>query len=154
MRIYTINFTNVTINAAQDLFLVLPGTNKPVQLVEFGLWADAAAALAQARVTLRRFSAVVTNGSGGAAIATPTKLGASSDGAPGFTARTNDTVLATSSGTNEILKPFAFNVLNGLLYAPLPENRSLFLPGEACVLRLDTALTATVCDGYMDFAEF
>jgi hypothetical protein len=142
-RLYTVTFTNVTVSAAQDLFYIKPAADKPVY-VEFvsltvvGGTADAADAqeeLLDLRVV--RLPATVTVGSGGGAF-TPLPL-MSADAAAGFTARINDTTIATSSSSLQVLHADGMNSRVGFQYLPAPEHRLPVSNAAAIVVRLTGA---------------
>lgn len=110
-RTYAITFTDVAVTAAQDLFGVLPATQKPIKIKELTISqgsdvGDAAEEILQ--VTIRRGNTTV--GSGGSA-ATPVPLNTNA-GAAGATARVNDTT-AASAGTAVTLRSEKFNIRSG-----------------------------------------
>jgi hypothetical protein len=152
LRPYSVQFNNVSISAAQDLFGIYCGANMAVVLMEFQLSADASSAVAELRLLIKRLPATVTAGSGGTA-PTPAALG-SSDSASTFTARANDTTRATTSGTAVNLFAASINVLNGWQFLPPPEYRPTFRPNEACIIGMEVAPgAATVFDGYVVVGE-
>lgn len=120
-RRYAVIFDAVAVTAAQDLFSIAPGDDKPVnihalyisQTTELG---DAAEE--QLRVNIIRGH--ITVGSLGTAV-TPVPLDPG-DPVAGFTARANDTTIA-SAGTPVTLHADAFNVRAGMVYIPTPETR-------------------------------
>ncbi len=121
MRMYTVQFENVAVTAAQDFFYIAPADDKPIaihacylsQSTELGDTAEE-----QLRVQIIRGHATV--GSGGSA-PTPVAL-YPNDGAAGFTARVNDTTIA-SAGTAVNVHSETFNVRAGWVYMPTPEMR-------------------------------
>jgi hypothetical protein len=146
-RVYTVQFNNVSISAAQDLFGIYCGANMAVKLWEFQLSADASTSAAELRLLIKRLPVTVTSGSGGTA-PTPGAI-LSSDAAATFTARANDTTRATTSGTAVNLFAASINVLNGWQFLPPPEYRPSFKPSEACIIGMEVAPgAATVFDGY------
>jgi hypothetical protein len=151
---YSINFAGFSMaSAAQELFTIAPADDAIVELLEFGLWADAATSVAQCRVGLRRMTGTITAGSGGAS-ATPV-----CDWNPALSAaatcRVNDTTLATQTGgADTLMLPFAFNALNALVWLPAPEYRPRFRQGELLVLRALTGFgSTTTISGYLKFRE-
>lgn len=107
-RIYAVTFTG-TITAAGgdvDYFSFQAGDDKPIklrglllsQISEVGDTAEEGL-----RVTIRRMGATFTVGTGGSAITAAAPVHDSADIAWGFTARANDTGVATTSGTNQVL---------------------------------------------------
>jgi hypothetical protein len=98
-RVYSVTFENVTISAAQDLFSFKGSTGKTTKLkrILFGMTNTTIQTAQGLRIRGRYFPATMTQGSGGTA-PTPTPADPG-DAAASFTARVNDTVQATSSGT-------------------------------------------------------
>ncbi len=140
-------------SAAQEFFTAAPADDKPFELMEFGLFADAATSLLQCRVGVRRLTGTVTPGSGGSSF-TPLSLGRSGD-TFGGTCRVNDTTIATQTGgADSLLLPFAFNALNGLVWLPPPEYRPRFIQGEMMAIRAQTGFGSTVTvSGYAILRE-
>lgn len=142
-RAYTVTFTAVAVTATQDLFYVKPAADKPCileycSISNVGGTADAGDAQEELlRVEVIRLPATVTVGSGGSA-PTPRAL-AVNDSAAGFTARVNDTTVATTSGTAQTLIADGFNVRAGYIWLPAPEHRIVVANAEAVVVRLNLA---------------
>lgn len=142
-RLYTVSFTAVSVSAVQDLFYVKPAADKvcfleAVYLSNVGGTADAGDAQEELlRLEIIRLPATVTAGSGGTA-PTPRAL-AVNDAAASFTARVNDTTLATTSGTAQTMHADGFNVRVPYVYLPPPEHRILVANAEALVVRLNLA---------------
>lgn len=142
-RLYTVSFQNVAITAVQDLFLLLPGSSKVIAIQSFELAQITKNTVEILRIRLKYLPATVTNGSGGGA-ATPRPV-TPGDGAATFTARTNDTTPATSSGTAYDLWADQWNLVNGALWVPPIAGRPFVIaPGAACVLGLDTNPAASM----------
>lgn len=148
-RIYYVNFENVAVSAAQDLFEVTPADDKPVRL----LWARVSNVVSevseQLRIRVKRLPATVTSGSGGS---TPTiQKAVSADASAGFAAEANNTTPATTSGTAQVLWAEGFNVLTGWDWLPTPECVPVFVQGEALIIDLPTApgsstnMSGTIC---------
>ncbi len=146
-RIYAVPY-NGTITAAggdTDLLSLQPADDKPVKLRGFRLAQYTEVGDGQEeglRVTVRRMSATFTVGSGGSAVSSATPPSDSADTAWGFTARCNDTTVATTSGTNLVLEELGWNVRNTPCDFWYPDVQ--FCPkakqGEALVIRLETTL--------------
>lgn len=141
MRLYTVTFANVSVAAAQDIFYLNPAANKPVKLhavylSNVGLAADAGDAQESFdRVEIIKLPATVTVGSGGTA-PTPTPI-LTNDTAAAFTARVNDTSLATTSGTALTLHADGWNERSwGPFYLPPIEHRPVVANGQAIVIRM------------------
>jgi hypothetical protein len=142
-RAYTVTFVAVAVTATQDLFYIKPAADKPCIIEQFsvsnvGGTADAGDAQEELlRIELIRLPATVTVGSGGTA-PTPNPI-AVNDAAAGFTARVNDTTVATTSGTAKTLLADGFNVRVPYLWLPVPEHRIPVSNAEAVVVRLNLA---------------
>jgi hypothetical protein len=133
-RLYTVTFVGVSATAAQDLFYIKPAADKPcileaVYLSNVGGTADAGDAQEELlRLEVIRLPATVTAGSVG-----------TNDTAAGFTARVNDTTVATTSGTALTEHADGFNVRVGWIFTPPPEHRIMVANAQAVVVRLNTA---------------
>jgi hypothetical protein len=154
-RAYVVEFHNVTLTTAggdQDLFYIKAAADKicvieGVYLSNVGVAADAGDAQEELhRIEIMRIPATVTAGSGGNAM-TPNPL-ATNDTAAGFTARINDTTVATTSGTALWLHSDGWNVRVPYVYMPPPEHRPIVANAQAVVVRLASTLTDDiVCNG-------
>jgi hypothetical protein len=115
-RQYAIPFENIAVAAAQDLFSIAPADDKPIVIT--GLSLDNVGGVADAgdtqeemlRLAIIRGHATV--GSGGSS-ATPRPIPYTSGQAAAFTARTNDTTIA-SAGTAVTAAAFGWNTRAGL----------------------------------------
>jgi hypothetical protein len=120
-RMYTISFTGVAVTAAQDLFALVPGANRPVRIAGIMLSQTTDYGDAQEEglpLLLRRGQTTV--GSGGS-VGTAVRIDAS-DAAAGFTARVNDTTQA-SGGSPEVVFADSWNVRMPYLVMFPPEMR-------------------------------
>lgn len=151
-RLYTVQFENVAVSAAQDFFSFTAADDKPLQLhavylsqsTEMG---DAAEEFL--RVQIGRGHTTV--GSGGSA-PTPQVLDPGAT-ASGFTARANDTTIA-SAGTNVVLHSETFNVRAGWLYLPTPQMQPKTHQGAGLlVVRLVAAPTDPLTMGGTAYIE-
>lgn len=142
-RLYAVTFTAVSVSAAQDLFYVKPAADKIIALERVTLGvvggtadaADAQEELLDIRIV--RLPATVTVGSGGGAF-TPLPIPAN-DAAAGFTARINDTTIATTSGALQVLHADQMNNRVGFDWFPAPEHRLPIANAQAIVVRLTGA---------------
>jgi hypothetical protein len=154
-RLYAVEFHNTTLTTAggdQDLFYIKAAADKPciieaVYLSNVGVAADAGDAQEELhRIEIIRVPATVTAGSGGGAM-TPNPM-MTNDAAAGFTARINDTTVATTSGTLLWLHSDGWNVRVPYVYMPPPEHRPAVANAQAIVVRLGSTLTDDiVCNG-------
>lgn len=141
-RPYSVNFVAVAVTAQQDLIYLKPAADKIIILeaVYIGLsggTADAGDAQEELLdIEIIRVPATVTVGSGGSSM-TPNPL-LVNDSAAGVTARINDTVKATTSGTLKVLHADGMNTRVPYAYVPPPENRHVVANAEALVVRLNT----------------
>lgn len=142
-RLYTVTFTAVSVTAAQDLFYIKPAADKVCileawYLSNVGGTADAGDSQEELlRIEVIRLSVTVTVGSGGTA-PTPTPV-AVNDTAAAFTARVNDTTVATTSGTAATLHADGLNIRVPTPWVPVPEHRFPVANAQAIVVRLNTA---------------
>lgn len=138
-RIYTIVYSG-TLTAAgtdSDLFTILPADDKPCRLIGLDLGQSSEVGDVQEenlRISIIRLPATVTNGSGGSSV-TPNPVD-SHAAAAGFTARGNDTTLATTSGTAATLVETAWGVrVNPEKWWPDDRVQIIFYQGEALMVR-------------------
>jgi hypothetical protein len=157
-RAYAVEFHAVAVAAQQDLFYIKPAADKvcvieALYLSNVGGTADAGDAQEELlRIELIRVPATVTVGSGGGAM-TPNPT-ATNDTAAGFTARINDTSVATTSGTLLNLHSDGWNVRVPYVWMPPPEHRLLVANAQAIVARLvSTPADSVTCNGTMIVRE-
>jgi hypothetical protein len=142
-RIYTVGFQNVTISAVQDMISITVGTSKIVAILSVNIGQVTATSVANQRIRLRYLPVTVTAGSGGSAV-TPRPF-VSGDAAVTVTARQNDTVQATTSGTAVDLWDDQWNVVNGFLWVPpVPSRPPVIGISGAFIVSLDTAPSSLV----------
>lgn len=136
-----VSFENVSVGAAaMDLFTLTPGT---LNLCILGIEADNVAGTAAAGDSNEQFGRLsiirgyTAAGSGGS-VATPRVTVPSTTA--GFTARVNDTTVA-STGSPITCHAFGLPTRAGVLYRPGRLMRWHVAPGELLVVRLLAALT-------------
>lgn len=139
-RIYTVQFSGVSVSAVQDLLAVYSGASMAFAVHSIQVGQITQTAVEAVRISLVRLPATVTTGSGGSA-ATPRPTSAT-DSAATVTARRNDTVQATTNGTAVTLLADAFNLVNGYQWIFPPDDRPVAKLSEAIVLSLDSAPAA------------
>ena len=155
-RIYSAGFDTVSIGTAvQDIFSLLAGTTKGIQLHHIHLEASGITTAAQIRLRLKRGTATVTQGSGGS---TPTPGFVDSGDTLAATAvlHCNDTSQATTSGNfTTLLEYFNWNVLLPFDYMPGPEDedRETGLVNQALILDLPAVIVATTVSGFIKWRE-
>jgi hypothetical protein len=141
-RLYVVEFHNVSVTAQQDFFYIKPAADiicfvEEIKLAVAGGTADAGDAQEELYdIELIRLPATVTAGSGGT-VFTPTPM-ARNDSAASFTAHTNDTTVATTSGTALNIDSDGMNSRSPYLYLPAPEHRPVVANANAIVSRLKT----------------
>jgi len=112
---YTVFFTNVAVAVAQDFFSLVGAAQKPIEIVGLQFSQVGVADVGDAQEEMLSFIICrgnTTVGSGGTApTPNPVKIGSA---AAGFTARVNDTTVA-SAGTLVTLHSDAFNVRAGYM---------------------------------------
>lgn len=146
-RIYAATYTG-TITVAggdTDLLSLQPASNKPVRLRGFRLSQISEVGDTQEeglRVSILRLPATFTVGSGGGVITALPTLADAADQVWSFTARANDTTVATTSGTAQILEEIGWNERNSPCDFWYPD--AAFCPkvknGEGLIIRLQTTL--------------
>lgn len=127
-RVYTVRFTNTSLTAAMPFVFVNPkatGAGSALEIISCRLSQSANATSAQERVEIfTQASAFPTMVS---ATPVPTKFGDPASGITGGTTGAAGLIgvagTAVGAGTKTIVLSDAFNVLNGWLYIPLPEER-------------------------------
>jgi hypothetical protein len=151
-RSYSVQFSNISVSAVQDLIALICGASMSIELHGVVIGQITGTSVQNLRISVKRMPATVTNGSGGSA-PTPQKL-LRGDAAATVTARANDTVQATTSGTAIVLHSDVFNTVNGYQFFWPPQDIPTFGLSEACVLSLDTAPTSTMnMSGTLYFGE-
>jgi len=125
-RVYAVTFENVTVSAAQDLFSLQPADDKPVEIVSIHLsnvggTGDAGDAQEELlRLLVRRGHTSV--GSGGSSVTAAAPIDSSAGATWGFTARVNDTTIA-SAGTTQDLFADGWNIRVPYQQVFLPDAR-------------------------------
>ena len=156
MRIYSAGFDTVGVGTAvQDIFSLLAGTTKGIQLHHIHLEAASITTAAQVRLRLKRGTATVSQGSGGTA-PTPGFVDAGDTLASTATLHCNDTTPATTTGNfTTLLEYFQWNVLLPFDYMPGPEDadRETALVSQALILDLPAVITATTMSGFIKWRE-
>lgn len=159
-RIYTIPFTG-TVTAAggdTDLWSFQPATDKTILLRGFTLGQISEVGDTQEeglRITVKRLPATFTVGSGGSLVTAAAPIADSAGNTWGFTARTNDTTVATTSGTAQVLDEFGWNERNTPYEHWYPDRD--FCPyaknGAGLVIRCETTLADDMTFSGVAFVE-
>lgn len=151
---YTASFSSVAVSAAQDLFEILVPSDACLVLTMLEVTQSSEEQDAQDEqlpVSIRRVTGSPTSGSGGS---TPTPAPLQGGyAASGVTCEANNTT-QLSGGTNTVAHKLSFNVRNGLLYMPLPENRIVISPSTRLLVELESAPADEVTmDGSITWLE-
>lgn len=159
-RIYPVPFSGTITNAGgnTDLWSFQPAANKPIKLRGFTLGQTSElgdAAEESLRITVLRLPATFTVGSGGSAVTAAATIGSSNDTTWGFTARTNDTTVATTSGTAQTLDDVAWNIRNAPYERWYPDAQ--FSPGafnaQGLIIRCESTVTDDISFEGVAFVE-
>lgn len=144
-RIYAVPFNGTVTNAGgnADLWSFQAASNKPIKLRGFKLGQISEvgdAAEEGLRITVKRMPATWTVGSGGNAVTAAAPMRSSADSVWGFTARTNDTTVGTTSGTAQVLDEIGWNERNSPLetWYPDAEYCPQAFNGQAIVIVMET----------------
>ena len=144
-RMYAVPLSGTITNAGgnTDLFSLQPADDKPIRLRGFTLGnvSEVGDAAEEAlRVTVSYLPSTFTVGSGGNAVTAVAPIDDNAGTVWGFTARTNDTTVATTSSTLVVKDEFAWNIRNSPYERWYPDER--FCPAatqtHGIVVRLET----------------
>lgn len=141
-RIYSVTKSGTAVTAVQDLLAITATAGMAFKVHEVVISQTGQTTVGNLNFSLKRLPTVVTTGSGGTAI-TPQKMN-NGDASAVATARANDTVQATTSGTMSLLRAEAWNPINGYQYMPYPDDQPIIAPNQAFVVSLDTAPAASI----------
>lgn len=150
-RIYAVPYsgTLTTAGGNTDIWSFSPAANRSINLRGFtlGQTSEIGDAMEEGvRVTVTRLPVTFTVGSGGSAVTAVASPASSLDTVWGATVRTNDTTVATTSGTAQVLDEFGWNLRNSPYEHWYPDER--FCPGafngQGLVIRLETTLADDV----------
>ena len=112
-RVYTVQFDNVSVSAAQDLFEITPADDKPIDIVGLFLSQTGVADVGDAAEELLPLQIIRGHATGGSGGSAPTPVPVDPvDTAAGFTSEVNNTTIA-STGTTTTLHSDNFNVRVG-----------------------------------------
>lgn len=141
-RLYGVEFHAIACTAQQDLFYFKPAADKVIsiemiKIAASGGTADAGDAQEELfDIECIYLPSTVTAGSAGSSFTPVPK--SINDAAAGFTARTNDTTIATTSGTAANRDSDGMNSRIPYIWLPPPEHRDLVANAAAFVCRLKT----------------
>lgn len=131
---YSVVFEEVAVTAAQDLFEINAAADSIVVLHSFEISQSSDAGDAADEQLALLVHQGSTSGSGGSTpTARPFELG---DAAFGGTVETNNTTQSTEGNQ---LYAAAFNIRNGFIYLPPPEQQIKISPSDRLIVELQTA---------------
>src|SRR3954469_1266244 len=120
-RTYNVVFRGVSVSAAQDLCSAYAGASMALEVISVTLGQITQTSVENLQLSVKRLTATVTAGSVGNAF-TPS-LDTDTDSAATFTARINDTTVATTSGSTAYLHADVVNLVNGYQWIFPERNR-------------------------------
>ncbi len=121
-RVYSAEFADVAVTAAQDLFNLLPAVDKPVEIHSVILSQNTEVGdAAEEGLLIKLQRGATTAGSGGSEPA-GTPLGSINNAADAATVHANDTT-ETSAGTIVDVHSESWNIRTPFVYMPPPEDR-------------------------------
>jgi len=136
-RTYNVVFRGVSVSAAQDLCSAYAGASMALEVISVTLGQVTASTVEALALSVKRLTATVSAGSAGSAF-TP-NLDTDTDAAATFTARINDTSIATTSGSTAYLHVDVFNLVNGYQWIFPERARPSCKLSEALIFSLDSA---------------
>jgi hypothetical protein len=137
-RAYTIRSSNVSVSVVQDLLSIQTTSGMVCEIDELVAGQVTATTIGNLNCSFKRFSGAYSIGSAGTSVTPRPHL--FGDSAATCTGRANDTT-QTSGGTSVTLDSDVFNVVNGYVKLPAPEDRWSFTLSQAFIWSLDTAPT-------------
>jgi hypothetical protein len=143
-RRYSVSTENVAVSAAQDLAQILGAAGKILKIKRCHVGAtDTTLVTAQSlRLRASFLPTTVTNGSGGS---TPTPRPIDpGDAAASFTAKANNTTIATTNGTETTLETWGVHIFQGLDHVFPAGAEPTIGPSESFVFELLSTVSGTV----------
>jgi hypothetical protein len=150
-RIYSVPFNGTVTNAGGnvDLFSLQPADDKPIRLrgLRLGQISEVGDAAEEGlRITVKRMPATFTVGSGGSSVTAAAPNSDPNGTVWGFTARVNDTTVATTSGTAQVLDEIGWNERNSPYETWYPDND--YCPGASQASAIVVVQETTAADDY------
>lgn len=134
-RVYVVNLIATSVSGAITLVQLKAGSEAGLEIIRASIAQSGSTTSAQQRVQLLRKSAAATVTSFTPVPANPNDAAAKAVGGTSATG-TN----ASAEGTDgDVLVADVFNVLNGWLYLPVPEERPAVAPGGIIALKFPAA---------------
>lgn len=132
------SFAGVSASAAQDLFYILASSAVPIRLHRLSLSTSGQTSPGNLIISVQRYTATVTAGSGGSSL-TAVELSQLSGRAATSTVRANDTTRATTTGSKQVLWAGTMQDLNNLDDVLVPELWPMIPGGDALIVGLEVA---------------
>lgn len=151
-QIYTGVFENVTVTALQDLFELIAPADAVLEILRWKISQEESETSEQLGFKTAMAAGGYTTGSGGT---TPTPgLIMTGDPASGSTLRANSTTEAIAGGGSLVtIERYGENVLNGVEWIYLPEDRPIISPTDAFIIGLMVAPTSLEMSGTIVWRE-
>jgi hypothetical protein len=146
------SFAGVSVSAAQDLFYLLAASSTPLRLRRLSISASGITSPTNLVLSIQRYPATVTAGSGGTSI-TPVEVAQVSARAAAATMRANDTTRASTTGTKAVLWTGTMQDINNLDELRIPELYELIPGGNALIVGVEVAPSAVTLYGTLMFSE-
>jgi hypothetical protein len=137
MAMYSLQFNNVAVTAAQDFFELVAASNKPIRV--HSIFISQTSDLGDAAEEILRVLLIrghTTSGSGGS---TPSAIPMRAGTAATATAFEANNTTAATGGSPVTLHADSFNIRAGWVYVPTPEARIEVAGGERFVVNLPSA---------------
>jgi len=136
MRVYTVRMAPTAVTAAKTLIRVSANGTSALVLLRAWITQETKVTSEQLRALIQRAS---TTGTGTAVTPQPHEVGDSAFSGSAAVNLTAEPTLTGSPFNNE-----NFNILNGFIYVPMPEERVIVPPSGIIVLRSDIAPLASM----------
>lgn len=147
---YVVGFQRQTISTGITVIQIKAGPANALEVIRAGISQRGSTTSAQEGVQILRKT-------GGATVTgvTPTLLGTRDPAATAASSSTGTGTIATAEGTDgAVLVEDGFNVLNGWLFLPTPEER-IYVPASGIVaMKFPVAPASQSWSAYMVFREF
>jgi len=151
-QIYTAVFENVTVTALQDLFEIIAPADAVLEILRWKISQEESETSEQLGFKTAMAAGGYTTGSGGTT-PTPGKI-MTGDPTSGSTAKANNTTEAIAGGGSLVtIERYGENVLNGVEWIYLPEDRPIISPTDAFIIGLMVAPTSLEMSGTIVWRE-
>jgi len=151
-QVYTAVFESVTVVALQDLFEIIAPADAILEIMYWKITQEESETSEQLGYATKMAAGTYTTGSGGT---TPTPAKSmTGDPASGATAKVNNTTQAVvGTGTLVTTRREGENILNGVEWIYLPDDRPIISPTDAFIIGLMVAPTSLEMSGVVEWIE-